>query len=279
SLVNESVVKRFAAISVSPVTLMNPLSEDQRVMTPHLLDGMLKSISWNINRGTCDLRFFEIGKKYSVIEDARQYREIPALCVGFTGFIRNNWAEGKRAVTFFDVKGVIEALFASLRLVPKFKQSLVEGILAPSAVISVDGEDVGFIGEVTGKVLKDYGVEQPVFVSEIKLDRLYEKASLMDMYKALSKFPFSSRDMSILCDKTVTAADMYDVILVAGTELVKDIRLVDVYEGDKIPSGKKSLTYSVTYGLDNRTLNDAEVESMHARIKSALSEKLGVTFR
>jgi len=279
-LISEASSNRFPGLVKDPVTLSNPLSEEQKVMTPHLLDGMLKTISWNINRKNKDLRLFEIGKVYSELGEGKGYGEIPTLCIGLTGSARQNWMEGKRNESFYDLKGIIEDVFSGLRITPEFIPIHIDGI-APCAGIKIHGEKetIGFLGQTTKKVLKEYDIEQDVFLCEIKLDRIFEKAVLKNRYHAVPRFPFSTRDVSILCEDSVRAGDISRIIAEEGEELIKQIDLVDIYKGKKISKGKKSLTYSIQYGLDTRTLREEEIEALHSSVKDALAKNLGVTFR
>jgi phenylalanyl-tRNA synthetase beta chain len=279
SLINEAAVKRFSNLAEGDlVELSNPLSEEQKFMTPNLLDGMLRSVSWNINRGNKDLRLFEIGKAYS--DKGKKFDETPILCIGITGLSRENWHEGSRKNNFYDVKGIIEALFSGVRLKLETSPCAIKGMTTCAEIkIHGDKNKAGFLAEVSSKVLKDYDIKQSVYICQIALDGIYEKTDLKDRYHSITKFPFTSRDISILCDKKLAASDIFMAIRDTGEEIIRDIKLSDVYEGKQVPEDKKSLTFSIMYGLDTRTLKDEEVEAVHSQIKDALSKNLNVTFR
>jgi len=281
SLIGDAAAKRFPGLSgEEAVVLANPISEDHKVMTPHLLDGMLKAVSWNLNRKNNDLMLFEIGKLYSKTAGGKGYKEIPALSIGMTGMVRSNWLEGARKAGFYDVKGSLEAVFSALRVTPEFTENGLDGIM-PSSGIKIKGESqlIGYAGEVAKKILKDYDIEQEVFVAQIKLDSLLDKAALDIKYRPVPRFPFSTRDVSVLCDEALASDKVLEIISGSGEELVKEVNLLDVYKGKNIPDGKKSLTYSIKYGLDNRTLRDEEIEAAHSKIKDTLVSKLKVSFR
>lgn len=279
SLINESAAERFSGITKDPVSLKNPLSEDQKMLTPQLLDGMLKAISWNINRKNKDLGLFEIGKIYSRPEGSK-FIEIPALCMSLTGSLRKNWQEGASPATLYDLKGTLEAVLERLKIRPMLHEAPIKGLINASEVkLTSKGEAIGFLGEVNKKILKDYDIEQAVYICQIKLDKVMEKAILQNHYHAIARFPSSSRDISILCDQSLAAGEIHKVISETGEEIIRAIELVDVYQGEQVPSGKKSLSYSISYGIDTRTLKDEEIESVHSKIKEALTKKLNVTFR
>jgi phenylalanyl-tRNA synthetase beta chain len=279
SLISKQAVGRLISISKGgAVELSNPLSEEQKIMTPQLLDGMLKTISYNINRNNKDLRLFEIGKLYS--RDNKTFREVPALCIGMTGLLRESWQEGEKTSDFYELKGQVEALFYGLKLEAKFA-FMGNEIFSACALVSLKEEErpIGILGKVAGNILKEYDIKQPVYISQIELESLYEKATLEAHYQPVTRFPASSRDVSILCDKQIAAGEIFKVITETGGEIIRDIKLTDVYEGERIPADKKSLTFSIEYGLDAQTIKEEEAEKAHAEIKNALSKNLQVSFR
>ena len=278
SLIGEQAGERFPAVSGDIVQLINPLSEDHKILTTQLLDGMLRAISWNINRKNRDLGFFEIGKIYS--RGKGGFLEVSALCAALTGLLRNNWREGKRPANFYDLKGIVETAFSGLGLAAVFCEAAVKGLENCAEIkLSESSAGIGFLGEVNAEILDEYDISQPVYICQIRLDEIAEKAVLKDHYHAIPRFPSASRDISVLCDGSLAAGEVYKVIAETGEEMVRGIELVDVYEGEQIPAGKKSLSYNIGYGLDTRTLTDEEIEAVHARIKEALTKRLNVHFR
>jgi phenylalanyl-tRNA synthetase beta chain len=280
SLISESAAERFKAITEDIIEINNPLSEEQKILTPQLLDGMLRAISWNINRKNNDLGLFEIGKLYSRSGGKGPFRETPAMCIGLTGNLHKDWQDGERVADFYDLKGIIEMMLHKLRLGSVFSGTSIKGLANCAEIKLADkNESIGFLAEVTPKTLDDYDIEQNVYISQIRLDRIIENAALENRYRSIPRFPSSSRDVSILCDGSLAAADIYAVIAASGEELIRGIDLVDVYKGKQIPLDKKSLTYSIKYGMDTRTLTEEEIEAVHSKIKDALAQKLKVTFR
>lgn len=301
SLINETSAKRFSDIiewsglsaeTQSFVSLRNPLSEEQKVLTPHLLDGMLRVVSWNLNRKNQDLGFFEIGKiygrlalRYPEAKSGERSRikpndisETPALCVALTGVIRKNWKDGEKIAGFYDLKGIIENLFRRLDIIPeicpvKFKS------LDNCAEIKIKSERIGFLGEIDKSILEEYSISQRVYICQILLDNVLKNAVLKKRFHSISRFPALKRDISILCDLPLNADSVLKVIFEAGGQAVIDAELTDIYQGDQIPAGKKSLSYGIKYCAQGRTLTDEEAETIHLKIKETLISKLNISFR
>ncbi|KJJ86098.1 phenylalanyl-tRNA synthetase subunit beta [Candidatus Omnitrophus magneticus] len=278
SLISEDSADIFPGLFQARVTLANPLSEEQKVLTPHLVSGMLKAISWNINRKNKDLFLFEIGKIY--FKSAGEgYIETPFICAGLTGLSENNWRDKERQSDFYDLKGVIEILGAAFNKEIIFiADKNMEGFSVYSA-LEMNGKNAGFIGQVSGKVLKKYDIEQDVFVCQINIEILFENASLAHTFEQLPRFPFATRDISMICGENISAAKVEQIIKSSARETLKGYSLIDLYKGKNLPFGTKSLTYSLKYGHSDRTLRDDEIDTVHSEIKNTLSRELGVVLR
>jgi phenylalanyl-tRNA synthetase beta chain len=276
SLISESAADKYPSITNNKVVLMNPLSEEQRTLTPQLIDGMLKTMAWNLNRKNSDLSFFELGKVYEKVPAG--YAEHETLSLGYTGKTRCNWLEKGREVSYYDLKGVIENFFAGLKIPVTFSTCELEGFVSPSAM-SVSGVACGFLAKAGRRLLKGYDIDQDIFVAQIRLDEIIARADLRNRYVQTPKYQLSARDVSVLCDKSLEAGEVLDLIKAAGGAELKHAELADVYEGDKLPPGKRSLMFSLKYGMSDRTMRDEEVEAIHDKIKSVLAGKLKVSFR
>ncbi len=281
SLISRPDAERFPDTTVGvPIGLKNPLSEEHAVLTPHLLDGMLRTIAWNLNRKNTDLALFEIGKIYMREGEGKKISEIPALCVGMTGVLRRDWREGKKQADLYDLKGAVEMFLKRLKIPVTFHEAALSGMETCAGVkLFEQTEDAGFLGTAGADMLNAYDIGQPVFVCQLRLDKIMKKAVLLSRYRAVPRFPSSSRDISVLCEADLPAGKIREVIRSVGEDIIQEIELVDVYKGKQVPSGKKSLSFSITYGLGMRTLTDKEIESVHTRIKTALTEKFNVAFR
>jgi len=280
NMAGEEAVERLRGISPGPVKLKNPLSEELQYLVPQLVHGMLKTISWNINRQNRDLAFFEIGKTYAEKDGQKGFLETQALCIGLTGAARKSWKEGNREADIFDLKGCVDLVMGRLGLEAIFLPGELEEFSA-CAELAIRGKEgmIGFAGEVKKPVLRGYDIEQPVFICQVDLSAVQDAAVLENRYAPIPKFPFSTRDVSVLCDDSVAAGRLYEAMVSSGEETVREIELTDAYRGEKIPDGKVSYTYSIKYGSAARTLQDQEIEDAHARIKALLEKKFKVSFR
>jgi phenylalanyl-tRNA synthetase beta chain len=278
SLVNEKAQSNFPDIAERSVKIMNPLSAEQEMLTPHLIDGMLKAITWNLNRGNKDLMFFECGKIYRRDLDNGKFQEIPVLALGMTGNVSKNWIDGEKKADIYRVKGVLENLAKHMRICFDFGPGKISGF-QNAAIISLGEEKIGFSGGVSGEIGELYGISQNVFVAQVELPGVYKASILRARYSPVPRFPSSCRDISVLCDICVTAASIKTIAESIGGKMVEKVDIVDMYQGKQIPPDMKSVTFSVTYGLSDRTLTDREIEQAHSRIKKELAAQPGITFR
>jgi len=259
--------------------LVNPLSRDMGVMTQTLLSGMLRAVSWNINRKNSDLSLFEIGNTYERL-GKQNYAERITISVGLSGNIMNNWISGSRKTAFYDLKGILECFFQALGLEGiKFTATEKIPYMSAAAEISVKNKVIGYAGKITGKVLDTFDVNQDVFCAELVLAEFADSARLYKPFKPLPKYPSVVRDISIVSDEHIPAESIRNAILSEDIAIVKNIILISSYKGEHIQAGKIGLLYRIEYRDDEKTLTDAEIESAHTRIRSSLSGKLGITFR
>lgn len=266
------------------IPLQNPLSEVQSVMRTTLLPNMIETLATNLKHKNTDLAFFEIGRTYLTaqlpLEDLPQ--EPPFLALGLAGRVReSHWNRADEPVDFFILKGLVEALaeelgLGSLAFVPGEHPSFHPG---RQAVLLVDGIELGILGEVHPDVAAAWDVEERLYLAEIDLEALAGKVKGELRYRQLPRFPAVVRDLAILVDEGVTAAQVEGVIAAAGGELLVEVELFDQYQGKQIPAGKRSLAYSLVYRAPDRTLTDEEVAEVHSRIIEALAAKLGAVLR
>ena len=184
--------------------------------------------------------------------------------------------------TFFTLKGEIEAIFAGLRLK---KASYVAVKNNPSyhpgrcAAISIDGMEVGVMGQVHPLVAKNYGIDVDVYCAEINFTKLLSCQLPDATYTPLPKYPAVTRDLSLICDEAVTVAEIENVIIAAAGKLLRGVKLFDIYRGVGVPEGKKSMAFSLELRADDRTLTDADSETVVAKVLDALKVKLDAILR
>ena len=185
-------------------------------------------------------------------------------------------------VSFFSLKGELEAIFSGLRIKKAAYTAVKDN---PSyhpgrcAKVTVDGVDVGVIGQVHPLVAKNYGIDVDVYCGEIDFTKLFALRLPDATYVPLPKYPSVWRDLSLICDEALTVADVENVIATAGGKLLRSVKLFDIYRGIGVPEGKKSMAFSMELRADDRTLTDTDSEGVISKVLAALSEKLGATLR
>ncbi len=257
------------------VRLLNPLSEDQAVMRTSVIPGLLATMRGNIAMQERNLRFFEVGKTFidTGKEQPLETEMLTGLWTGTRGDA--HWGAKETEVDFFDLKGVVEALFSAL-LIKDTAFTLMEAGLCPyvknghAAVISVSGKEVGLVGEIAPKVLKNFDLKQKGFIFEIDLDALLPLLTGVKAAQAIPKFPAITRDITIICDKSIPAHDILWAITDTKEVLVESAELFDVYDGKPIPEGKRSVSARITYRSATKTLKDKKVNGIHNKITEML---------
>ncbi len=257
------------------ITISNPLGEDYSIMRTSLVNGMLTSLSTNYNRRNKSANLFELANIY--IPKALPLTELPdekmTLSLGFYG-------EGD----FFDLKGAVEEVFEKLGI--KIPRDYVTenpiSFLHPGrqARVLIKGglEEIAYLGEVHPSVAKNYGLGTKVYYAQIDIDALYDLAGFEKKYKEIPKYPAVTRDLSMVMSKEVKAADIVKIISKTGGKLIESVELFDVYEGERIGEGLKSLAYSIVFRDKERTLSDGDVNPLIDKIIEKLKEK-GIDLR
>ena len=252
--------------------IQNPLGEDTSVMRTIALPSMLDILSRNNAYHNKSVKLYELAKIYLPTEGQTLPSEPKMLVLGTYG----------AGESFFTLKGELEAIFAGLNLKKASYTAVSDN---PSyhpgrcAMVTVDGEDIGYIGQVHPLVAQNYGMDCEVYCAEINLTKLFELRLPEPTYVPLPKYPTVNRDLSIICDEAVTVAQAQDVMTAAAGKLLRDIRLFDIYRGTGVPEGKKSLAFSLALRADDRTLTDTDSEAVVSKVLKALDEKLGATLR
>jgi phenylalanyl-tRNA synthetase beta chain len=280
SMISRKSVAGLDFTDNKPVTIKNPLSIDQEILRPSMLPGMLGAISYNFKRYAKRLSFFELGKVYK--EKGDSFIEEAVLSLGMAGVKHETWKGREEGFDFFDIKGTFEALFKDIGITDgiSFKKGKSAGLDGNStSVIEHSGAAIGRLGEVGLKFREKFDIKRRVFYGEIYIRSLLKKARLEKNYAPYSRYPSIIRDISILLDKNVASREVTGIIKEIGRGLVKGARPISFYKGKEIPEGKRALLYRIEYRSDERTLQDAEVDELHSKIKSELSSKLSASFR
>jgi phenylalanyl-tRNA synthetase beta chain len=254
------------------VTIENPLGEEYSIMRTTLLPSMLNVVSLNYNRGIQSAGFYEIAPRF--IPREIPLKELPdeklTIALGLYG-----------DEDFYSLKGRVEALIRELNISNYSFKRAQNGSYHPgrTAEILIDGETLGIIGEIHPDVLKNYGISGRVFAGELDFELLMEKADNNLTYSSLPKYPSVNRDIAIIADKGVDAGIIEEIIRKAGGELVEEIKLFDIYDGEQIPEGKKSIAYSLTLRSPDKTLTEHEAGQVMERVLKELSKQTGAIQR
>ena len=254
------------------VKITNPLGEDTSVMRTTTIASMLDILSRNYNYRNPAAKLFEIGKVFIPTEEGKLPEEPVKITMGMYG--------GK--VDFYDLKGICESMFADLH-VEKVKYEAVTDnpTFHPGrcAKLTASGKMLGIMGEIHPAVTRKYGIETPVYIAELDFENVFVNINTNIKFKELPKFPAVTRDIAMLVDKTIPVADIEEIIVRASGKNLESVSLFDVYEGEQIPEGKKSVAYSAVYRAADRSLTGEEVQKSFDKVVRSLEHQLGAQLR
>jgi len=252
--------------------IQNPLGEDTSIMRTIALPSMLEILSRNNAYHNKSVKLYELAKIYLPVEGQALPEEPKMLLLGTYGADE----------TFFTLKGELEAIFKGLRIKKASYCAVKDN---PSyhpgrcAKVSIDGVDVGVMGQVHPLVAKNYGIDVDVYCAEINFTAILGMLLPDATYTPLPKYPSVTRDLALICDEAVTVADAENVINASAGKLLRGVKLFDIYRGTGVPEGKKSMAFSLELRADDRTLTDTDSEQVVTKVLKALEEKLGATLR
>ncbi len=265
-------------IEPEPLRVLRPMSAEQEYLRPNLRVNLLTALEANRRHEEGGIRLFELGRVYR-----RRPEDLPAepemLCAVMAGpRFDKSWHGGNEPVDFFDAKGVAEGLLGWLGVeadfIPGDDESLNQ---ARQAAIAVGGKRVGVVGEVHSKVVEAFDLAEPVYLFELNLAELLPFTLEPKLFQPVSRFPALVRDIALVVDLSVTHRRVTDII--SGFPLVSQVSLFDLYTGGKLPAGKKSLAYRITFQSPSKTLTDEAANSVLKNILKRLAKELGATLR
>ncbi|MDY6814604.1 MAG: phenylalanine--tRNA ligase subunit beta [Pseudomonadota bacterium] len=259
------------------IPLANPISSDLSVMRTTLWSGLLKTVAYNQNRQQPRIRLFETGLRFEQAgERIDQQPMLAGVVVG--GQYPENWANGRRTADFFDVKGELEGLFRLLGIEVRFLASQHPALHpGQTAELMRDGEPVGWLGRLHPQVQKNLELNGTILMFELFLNSIV--TGYVPNFKEISKFPEVRRDLAIIIGSDVAFADVERVARKHAGERLTALRAFDVYEGESLGEGNRSLALSLFWQHPERTLNEEEVHSLFTGVIDALKEELGATLR
>ena len=276
TFIGENEFDKLNLSSESPfrnaVKIRNPLGEDTSIMRTTMLASMLETLSYNYNRKNEEAKLFEISKTYIPTEPGKLPNEPEKLAIGMYG----------ADIDFFDMKGAVEEIIDGLNIKGiTWKPLTTCPSLHPgrAASLMIGDTQIGILGQVHPTVCKNFDIDTTCFVAEIDVMPLFEAVNNDVKYKALPKFPAAERDIAVLVDKAALVGDLEATIAKASGALLENIRLFDVYEGDRIPEDKKSVAFAISFRAADRSLTSEEVNKVFNKIVKDLQFKNNAQLR
>jgi phenylalanyl-tRNA synthetase beta chain len=260
-----------------PVHIANPASTEQEYLRPTLRAGLLAALTLNKSFIDEGLRLFELGKVY--LNRAGDLPDEPDILCGVMCGPRSErcWQGSSEAVDFFDAKGIAEGLLRQTGIAVKFENSADENLHpANQTAIIAEGKQIGVVGELRPSVKEHFELTQKVYLFEVNIPLLIPLIKAK-AYHQIPKFPATVRDIALVVDVGVTHQQILDTM--KGFSLVTDVALFDVYAGEQVPAGKKSMAYRLTFRSPDKTLTDQQVNGVQQAILKKLTTGLGATLR
>ena len=260
------------------VTMLNPLSSDLSTMRQSLLFSGLEAISYNINRKNTDLKLFEFGKTYHNYPSG--YEEKKHLTLFLTGN-RNqeSWTTSQKPTDFFLFKGYIHAVLERLGIQKTQIQPLTSDIFSEGIALSIGRDAIVEIGVVKKSILKSFGIKQEVFYADFNWATILKLISNKIKFSEIPKYPEVRRDLALLIDNGVTYESIYKIAKQTEKEVLKNIDLFDVYQGDNLSEGKKSYALSFILQDNSKTLTDEQIDTIMNKLQKNFETELGAVLR
>lgn len=251
--------------------ISNPLGEDTSVMRTVLIPSALEVVARNCSRGVKSGKLYEEGTVYMPKGEGELPDEKKRMTVTLFG----------EDADFFKLKGTVEALLSDVGVSGvKFAADKANPVFHPGrcAVMTVGGEVIGTLGQIHPLTSDNWDIDVPVYVADIDLDIVRVIRKPITDYKRLPKYPAITRDLALVCDESVTAGELSDIITAAGGSLLESVKLFDIYRGKGVEEGKKSMAYSIVLRASDHTLTDTEAEAVTDKMLRKL-EAAGATLR
>lgn len=277
-IMNNSLTKP-AFIKETNVSILNPLSSDLSVMRSSLLFGGLETIAYNINRKNKNLLFFEWGHVYFKNEKYLQQKKLGLWLSG--NKIENSWKNSTQAFDFYDLKNQVfsvikQCSYAKIKIQPTQQENYKQAFL-----IFADEKKVGTFGEINKDVLQNFQINQNVFYADLDGQMLLENTQNKHKIrlKDLPKYPQVYRDFALLIDEKITFEQLLELALQTEKKILKGVNLFDVYQGEKLPKGKKSYALRFVLQDENKTLSEKQIEKTMAKLQKAFEATFQASLR
>ncbi|MDP6605866.1 MAG: phenylalanine--tRNA ligase subunit beta [Dehalococcoidia bacterium] len=283
SLTSDEALRRVMAPEdlalIAPLRVANPQSVEREVLRPSLRQAMLEVVDRNIRAGAEEIAIFEVSRIYLPAEGDALPEERQQLVGAVCGVAQDRWGQpSDRGLDFFDAKGALEQAFARLDVAVDFAADVEFGMLPGRAArLSVGEEAVGVLGEMHPSTLTEFEIDRPVALFELDLDRLLPHVPPRRETAPVPRFPAVEHDLALVVDDAVSAGALRE--LIEQSRLVAEARVFDVYRGDQLSDGKKSVAFAIDYQAADRTLTSDDANSEQARILKRLTREFGAEQR
>ncbi len=280
SLTNPAYVELSEQLkSENNVTMLNPLGKELSVLRQSLLFSGLEAIAYNVNRKNNDLKFFEFGKTYHQYESGRiENKHLSLLVTGNRA--HESWKLASNASDFFFLKGTVVTLLERLGIRKLKTTPIKNDLFSEGITLSLGKMKLVDLGIVKRNITKSFDIKQQVYYANILWDQVLELSQRNRIsFKPISKYPSVRRDFALLLDNGTSFADIYSIAKQTEKQLLKEVNLFDVYEGKKLPEGKKSYAVSFTLQDEKKTLTDKQIDKIMNKLQDNFEKQLGATLR
>ena len=269
-------------VPTDTVVLANPLSEERSVMRTSLLPGLVAAVTHAQRRGASEIKLFELGRTFAPSNGALP-TETSTLALLLAGE-REGWIGKPRAFDFYDGKGAIQTILDRLgKLVLSFRPGHPRPFLHPkrSALVELAGAEIGFVGELHPEVIDEVGLNGRAIYAELDVASLFAAAQAQGVPQAreLPRYPAVARDIAMMVSEEFSAGEIALALQDASAGLAESVRLFDLYRGDQVPDGQRSLAFRVTYRDPENTLTDKRVDKAHAKLGEIARKRFKATIR
>lgn len=283
TLISETAAQMAAGSAAAQIIpLQNPLSSDMNVLRPGLVPGLLDALRHNLNRKNGDVALFEIGRVFAQVNG--QVREERRLAIALTGKRNSTFWSGEERearMDVYDLKGLLEEFFEQFgaRGLNYVRCADSSALFLESATIQLGKQSLGELGQLMPTVAKRYDLRDAVLLAELNLDLLLARRNTAKSFKSLPAFPAIRRDVAMIVPEIATHEDVLSAVKLAKAQHLEAVELFDVFRGKNVPAGQKSVAYAFTYRNPERTLTDAEVNSVHEKLVEQFKQKLQAVVR
>ncbi len=278
SLVNPKQFELADYESKEFVEIHNPIHQELTLLRPSFLVSFLDVLCRNERLGERSVSLFEVANLYKKPKGGLP-EEFKYLGIMLAGEQNRGWEDVKRGFNFFDLKGILETYFDFLGIQNYAFEPQEISFLLPAALIKVEGEVAGVIGELTPSLCKKWDLRDKAFFAEVSLDQLKPYAERRKKFKEIPKYPSIERDLSLVVDEEVTSREIIVQIEGLGKGTIRAVKLFDLFRGGRVPRGKKNLAFRITYQSPDRTLLSEEIQILHNEIAAKISRKFQASFQ